>query len=297
MHRRDLASLVALGSLALTIGVGCPEDKPKTDIKPTAPATTATAAGTDKAADRAAKKEEKKEEKAAAGGDGKMGTATLHGVVSFTGKAPDMKVPKKRKDAEFCKTKEIKYNAVVTAGGKLQDVFVRLSNDSVKGDYKAPTKHAEIDQTDCMYSPRIQGVVAGETIDIKNGDATLHNVHTYKGAESWFNKPQIKGSDPIAQELPDEPKIIKFTCDVHPWMRGFVVVTSHPFFAVSAADGSFTINKVPAGDFTIEAWHPHYGLKTAKVHADDGKTSEVTFSYDGTEAEPAENKDELKDLF
>jgi plastocyanin len=226
-----------------------------------------------------------------------MGTATIKGVVNFTGKAPDMKVPKKRKDAEFCKTKEVKYNAVVADKGKLADVFVRLANDAVKGDYKAPATHAVINQTDCMYSPRIQGVVAGQTIDIKNGDATLHNVHTYKGAESWFNKPQIKGSDPIAQEMPDEPKIIKFTCDVHPWMRGFVVVTAHPFFGVSGADGSFTIEKVPAGEYTLEAWHPFYGLKTAKVKVEDGKTAEATFSYDGTEKAPAENPDELKDLF
>jgi plastocyanin len=293
MHVRDLASVAALATLALTIGVGCPEE-----AKPTPPAPkTAAPAGSSKAAERAEKKEEKKEAKEAAGGDGKMGTATLTGVVSFTGKAPEMKVPKKRKDAEFCKTKDVKYNSVLSAGGKLQDVLVRISNDSLKGDYKAPTKHAEIDQTDCMYSPRIQGVLAGQTIDIKNGDQTLHNVHTYKGAESWFNKPQIKGSDAIAQELPDEPKVIKFTCDVHPWMRGFVVVNANPFFAVTGADGTFTINKVPAGDFTVEAWHPHYGLKTAKVHVDDGKPATATFSYDGTEAEPAENKDEMKDLF
>ena len=289
IHRRDLASVAALAALALTIGVGCPEEpKPGPAPKPTAAATTA------KAAEKIEKAEEKKSE---AANEGKLGTATLKGVVNFTGKAPEMKVPKKRKDAEFCKTKEIKYNAVIADKGKLKDVFVRLANDAVKGDYKPSTKHAEIDQVDCMYSPRIQGVIAGETIDIKNADGTLHNVHTYKGAESWFNKPQIKGSDAIAQELPEDPKIIKFTCDVHPWMHGFVVASAHPFFTVSAADGSFTIQKVPAGEFTVEAWHPHYGLKTAKVKVEDGKTAEVTFSYDGTEAEPAENKDELKDLF
>jgi hypothetical protein len=80
-------------------------------------------------------------------------------------------------------------------------------------------------------------------------------------------------------------------------MRGFVVVSSHPFFAVSKDDGSFSIEKVPAGDYTVEAWHTHYGLKTAKVKVEDGKTAEVAFTYDGTEKEPDENKDELKDLF
>jgi len=226
-----------------------------------------------------------------------MGTATIKGAVSFTGKAaPEMKVPKKRKDAEFCKTKEVKYNAVVVNGGKLAETFIRLANDSVKGDYKAPSKHAEIDQIDCMYTPRIQGVVAGQEIDIKNGDGTLHNVHTFKGTETWFNQAQPKGSPVIAKEL-EETKVIKFTCDVHPWMRGFVVVSSHPFFAVSGADGSFTIEKVPAGKYDVEAWHPHYGLKKATADVADGKTVEVNFTYDGTEKEPDENKDELKDLF
>jgi plastocyanin len=284
--------MAALATLALTIGVGCPDEpKPGPAPKPTGAATTAKPTAT-ATATASAKPDENK-----GGGEGKMGTATIKGVVNFTGKAPEMKVPKKRKDAEFCKTKDVKYNAVVADKGKLQDVFVRIANDAIKGDYKAPSAHAEINQVDCMYAPRIQGVVAGQTIDIKNSDGTLHNVHTYKGAESWFNKPQIKGSAAIPQELPEEPKVIKFTCDVHPWMRGFVVVNSHPFFAVSGADGSFSIQKVPAGEYKVEAWHATYGLKTATAKVEDGKTVELTFSYDGTEKEPDENKDEMKDLF
>jgi plastocyanin len=287
MHRRDLASLVALSTLALTVGVGCPEDPKPTPPKPATVATVVTPVTTTTGAAKPA---------APAGKDGPMGTATIKGVVNFSGKAPEMKVPKKRKDAEFCKTKEVKYNAVIADGGKLAETFVRLSNDSVKGEYKAPAKHGEIDQIDCMYSPRIQGVVAGQELDIKNQDGTLHNVHTFKGTETWFNQAQPKGSPEISKELEDT-KVIKFTCDVHPWMRGFVVASSHPFFAVSGKDGTFAIEKVPAGKYDVEAWHPTYGLKKASVDVVDGKTAEVTFAYDGTEKEPDENKDEMKDLF
>ncbi len=225
-----------------------------------------------------------------------MGTATIKGVVNFTGKAPEMKVPAKRKAAEFCKDKEVKYNAVVAEGGKLQDVLVRIENGGVKGKWDAPKDAAVVDQVDCMYSPRIQGVVAGQEVSIKNSDGTLHNVHTYKGAESWFNQAQPKGAEPIKKELEDT-SVIKFTCDVHPWMRGFIVVTDHPFFAVTGDDGTFTINKLPAGKYKVEAWHTRFGLKTAEVEVADGKEGTATFTYDGTEAEPTENKDELKDLF
>jgi plastocyanin len=216
--------------------------------------------------------------------------------VNFTGKAPEMKVPAKRKAAEFCKDKEVKYNAVLAKDGKLKDVFVRIENGGVKGKWDAPKTEAVVDQVDCMYSPRIQGVVSGQEIAIKNSDGTLHNVHTYKGAESWFNQAQPKGAEPIKKELEDT-SIIKFTCDVHPWMRGFVVVTDHPFYAVSGDDGSFTISKLPAGKYKLEAWHTRFGLKTAEVEVADGKEATATFTYDGTEAEPTENKDELKDLF
>ncbi len=290
MDRRHIVSLAGLATVALTIGVGCPEEPKPTSSSSGGPAKTA-ATGT-----TAAKPTATATGAAPAGKEGAMGTATIKGVVSFSGKAPEMKVPKKRKEAEFCKAKEVKYNSVLSAGGKLQDVFVRLSNDSVKGEYKAPKDAAKIAQVDCMYTPRIQGVVAGQEIAIENPDGTLHNVHTFKGTETWFNQAQPKGAAAIKKELEDT-KVIKFTCDVHPWMRGFVVVSSHPFFAVSGADGAYSIAKVPAGDYTLEAWHATYGLKTAKIKVADGGTVEQAFAYDGTEKEPDENKDEMKDLF
>jgi plastocyanin len=289
---RKLATLAAVSLAAMAL-VGCPDDsaadkkgKPEKHAEKKGPAKT------EKKDEGGG--DEKKAEKKTGGGEAKFGTATIKGVVDFSGKAPEMKVPAKRKDAEVCKEKELKYNAVIAEGGKLQDVLVRLANGAVKGDWKG--KGGEIDQKDCMYEPRIQGIVAGSDITIKNGDSTLHNVHTYKGAESWFNQAQPKGSDALKKELED-PSIIKFTCDVHPWMHGFVVVTDHPFFAVSGKDGAFTIEKVPAGEYDVEAWHTQYGLKKAKVKVEDGKTAEVKFSYDGTEAEPAENKEELKGLW
>src|SRR5262245_36655218 len=127
MHGRDLASLAALSLTALTIGVGCPEE-PKPTPAPVktstaTKATTSAAAATPSGAPSAAQKDTSP--------GGAMGTATVKGVVNLTGKAPEMKVPKKRKDAEFCKTKEVKYNAVVSSGGKLAETFVRLANDSV----------------------------------------------------------------------------------------------------------------------------------------------------------------------
>ena len=289
MHRQ-LASLAAIALTALALG-GCGDDKPaggsgtSGTSKPATtskPAATTSAAATSKPAATPAKE----------------GASTIKGVVAFSGKAPEMKVPAKRKDADVCKAKEVPYNAVLVKDGKLKDVLVRIAAGGVPGDWKAPEKHAEVDQKDCMYTPRMQGVVAGQTIDIKNGDETLHNVHAYKGADSLFNQAQPKGAAAITKDAPEEAAVMKLSCDVHPWMRGFVVVTDHPFFAVSGEDGSFKIEKVPAGKYTIEAWHTQYGL-LKKEAVEVKETGEVTvdFEFKDTMTAPDWNKGELEGLF
>ncbi|WP_437650092.1 carboxypeptidase regulatory-like domain-containing protein [Sorangium sp. So ce362] len=293
MHRRDLVSLSALALAALTLGAGCPEEpaRPAGGAAATSTAV-APAASAEKpsAAPQAADAPKTTGQAAAPEGKG-----TIKGVVKLTGKPVEMKVPAARKDAPICQDKDVVYDAVVVNDGKLKDTFVRITVGGVQGSWKAPDAHAVIDQKDCMYEPRVQGVVSGQQVDIKNSDRTLHNVHSYKGSETLFNQAQPRGADPLTKTWNDG--IIKLTCDIHPWMRGFVVVTDHPFFAVSGDDGSFTIEKVPAGKYKLEAWHSRYGLKTADVTVADDEPAQVTFTYAGTEPEPAENKDELKGLW
>jgi plastocyanin len=290
MHRQ-FATFAAIALTALALG-GCGEDKPspsgtsgsaKPTAKPTGAATTKATATATATATAAAPK---------------MGASTIKGAVAFSGKAPEMKVPAKRKDADVCKAKELKHNAVLVKDGKLKDVLVRIAPGGVPGTWDAPKEHVVVDQVDCQYTPRMQGVVAGQTIDIKNGDQTLHNVHAYKGSETLFNTAHPKGEPPLVKESPDEPAVVKLACDVHPWMRAFVVVTDHPFFAVSGEDGSFKIEKVPAGKYTVEAWHSNFGmLKKEGIEVKDTGEVTVDFDYKGTEAEPDWNKDELKTLF
>jgi hypothetical protein len=116
------------------------------------------------------------------------------------------------------------------------------------------------------------------------------------GSDVQFNKAQPKGAADIDASF-EEPGIYRLKCDVHPWMRTFVVTTDNPFYAVSGADGSFNIGKVPDGKYKIVAWHARYGQKEATVEIKGGAAVEANFSYDGSEKEPAENAGELTDLF
>jgi len=275
MPRKSILPITALAAITL---LACQDDKKATEApKPPPPTATSAAAPPPKK-------------------QGIMGNATIKGTVRFTGKAPEMKTPKARKAAERCSEKEIAHNAVLVKDGKLQDTFVRIAETSDLGEYKAPDAHVTVEQRDCVFIPRIQGAIAGQTIDVVNGDEVLHNIHTYKGGETWFNTSQPKGAAPISKPLEDTG-IIKISCDVHPWMKSFVLVSSHPFFAVSNAEGAFTIEKVPAGKYEIDAWHAVYGPKKASLEVVEGKAAELTFTYDGSESAPPENAHELDDLF
>ena len=131
-----------------------------------------------------------------------------------------------------------------------------------------------------MYRPRVQAVVAGQPLQIKNSDQTLHNVHGYKGPSTLFNQAQIPGMAPINQKLTDTDQVLKFKCDVHPWMTAYVLVSTNPFFAVTGDDGSYKITGVPAGKYTVEAWHERYGAKTAEITVEADKAAEAPFQYE-----------------
>ena len=84
----------------------------------------------------------------------------------------------------------------------------------------------------------------------------------------------------MVQQFNDADQIIKLKCDVHPWMTAYVLVASNPFFAVTGDDGSFKITGLPAGSYTVEAWHERYGAKTAQITVADGKPAEASFQFE-----------------
>ncbi|HEX2573723.1 MAG TPA: carboxypeptidase regulatory-like domain-containing protein [Polyangia bacterium] len=276
MSRTFLALLLCGGAALIT---ACEEKKTETPAPTAAPPAAAPAAPTEAppaAAPQAAGG-------AAAGGApaAAAGMGTIKGSVAFTGQAP-APMPINRAADPFCaKTKMNAEDVLVNKNGTLKNVLVRLTN--VTGTFEAPKDVAVVAQENCMYRPRLQGVVAGQTVQVKNGDQTLHNVHTYRGSATLKNQAQIAGSPAVDMKFTDAGAVIKFKCDVHPWMAGYVSVTNHPFFSITGDDGSFELKNVPAGTYKIEAWHEKFGTKMMDVTVAANGTAETKFSYDGTE--------------
>jgi plastocyanin len=191
------------------------------------------------------------------------GSGSIKGTVKLSGAAPAREAINMKADP-YCAGKAAAQDeeVVVGPGNGLKNVVVHLTG--VAGKF-APQGDAEMDQQGCMYRPRVLVAQAGQTVIIKNSDQTLHNIHTYKGPMTLFNQAQVFGMPPIKKKFPAAGDVVKFKCDVHPWMTGYLLVTDNPFHAVSGEDGSFGIPNVPPGTYTVEVWHERLGTKKMEV--------------------------------
>jgi hypothetical protein len=118
---------------------------------------------------------------------------------------------------------------------------------------------------------------------VTNSDPVLHNVHSLSTAGNAFSVSQPQAGMVYTIELKHPDAIMRIKCDVHSWMIAWVGVEPHPYFAVTSASGAFTIAGVPAGRYSIRAWHERYGQLTLPVAVSAGKTTTVAFGYTGKE--------------
>ena len=137
---------------------------------------------------------------------------------------------------------------------------------------------ALLDQKDCQYVPHVLGVQIGQPLEIRSSDPTMHNVHFVPDNNAPGNYGMTQAGDERKVTF-DNADIIRFKCDVHPWMTAYVGVFDNPFFAVSANDGSFEIAKVPAGSYKLVAWQEQLGTIERDVVLTSDQPIDVNFEF------------------
>ncbi len=164
-------------------------------------------------------------------------------------------------------------------GGTLANVVVYVKEGAGNRAFEPPKTPVTIDQKGCTYIPHVVALQAGQPLDVINSDKTTHNIHPVPKNNREWNKSQPPGAPSIEEVFGREEVAIPVKCNVHPWMKSYIAVFKHPYFQVTKTNGSFELKNLPAGTYTIEAWHEKYGTtsQTVTLAAKESKTVSFVF--------------------
>jgi len=190
------------------------------------------------------------------------GAGVIRGVVVFTGAMEQKKLPVTI-DQYICGKEKQAEDLLVGAQRGVRNAVVWLQTPPPGANWpNAPVK-AEMDQKACSFVPRVVLVPVGGTVEFLNSDRLLHNLHSASKDNPTFNRTQPRGrAIPIAFA---KPEIVRVDCDLHSWMRAWVVVADHPFYALTGEAGEFELPSVPPGKYTLQIWQEKLGIATREV--------------------------------
>jgi plastocyanin len=203
---------------------------------------------------------------------------TIVGGVTLKGLPAKMK-PLDMTADPGCPTGQQSAEVVVANRGKLANVFVYVKEGLPQGNFAVPSEPVVLDQKGCRYSPHMLGIMSGQPLKVTNTDTADHNIHDMPSKNQAFNESQMPTDKPITKTFATPEMMIPVQCNQHPWMRAYINVMSNPYFAVSAADGSYEIKNLPPGEYTIAAVHEKFGEQTMKVKVGPKESAKAAFVF------------------
>ena len=205
---------------------------------------------------------------------------TICGRVTLAGTSPSIPKMVVTKNADLCGALKPSPRLSVGKSGGVANAIVYLENIA-EGKKCTAAKKFQLKQSQCEYSPHVMIISPGSHLEIVNNDKILHNVHAYDcghALKSVFNIAQpIKGQcTPVNDAQLSKAGLIETTCDAgHPWMSAYIMVASHPYYAVTDNDGNFTLSDVPPGKYRLKMWHE--GVAIAKTETENGKAKKYVY--------------------
>lgn len=238
-------------------------------------------AGNDQAADEPAGTREPAAEAAVQGASGYTvvevtNGGTISGTVRFAGTVPAPRTMTVTDDVEACGESQ-SVQLLSVAGGRLANAVVSLVDITEGASLAAPAAAPAIDQSGCRFLPHVLIAQVHQPVHILNSDPLTHNVHTVSFDNRSINRAQPQAVTKIEVEF-DVAEKVRVKCDIHDWMGAWVVVVDHPYHALTGIDGTFSIENVPAGTYTLGTWHEELGSISQSVTVEEGLTTDVTLT-------------------
>jgi plastocyanin len=210
--------------------------------------------------------------------------ATITGTIKFTGKKPARKPVDMSNDPACVEAhggKAYDESEVVNPNGTLANVFVYVKTGLEGKTFEPPATPVTIDQKGCWFQPRVLGIQVGQKLDVTNSDPVTHNIHPMAELNREWNHSQGQGDPPLERKFLKPEVLIRVKCNIHSWMHALIGVTDNPYYAVTGADGSFTIANLPPGEYTIEAVHEKLGVQDQKITVPAKGAGVADFTFKG----------------
>jgi plastocyanin len=208
--------------------------------------------------------------------------AELSGIVRFTGEVP----PGRRismgaeEDCEKLHSSPVVEQTVsVSEGGALANAVVYIKRGLEGKKFPPPEQAVVLDQKGCLFTPRVIALQTGQTFAVRNSDPVSHNIHPMPKNNRDWNQQQPPGAPDLRRRFGFAEVVIPVKCNVHAWMRAYIAVVDHPFFAVTPAGGRFAWTQVPPGEYELAVWHETLGEKTRKVTLAPGAREAITIAF------------------
>jgi plastocyanin len=208
-------------------------------------------------------------------------SASVVGKVKFTGQLPQPTKVSMNADPSCAKlhpAPAVSQEFLTGSDNALGNVVVFISQGLENRSFDVPAESVSFEQKGCEYAPHVVALRANQKLKMINSDNTTHNIHPLPANNREWNKAEPAGST-MEESFPREEIAIPVKCNVHPWMKSYVAVFKHPYFAVTGKDGSFQLPNLPPGEYTVEAWHEKLGTMTQKITVTAGQTASLNFTF------------------
>jgi plastocyanin len=207
---------------------------------------------------------------------------SISGVVHFDGKSPTrIAIDMSADPACALATEPNLTEQYIVTNHNLANVYVYIKSGIPDAAAPAGTPPVVLDQKACRYSPHVVALQQGGTVQFRNSDPTMHNVHTM---------PTQVGNDSVdlSETAMGQPQTEKFNapetmlpvrCNNHPWMSAFLNIAPNRYFAVTGTDGTFNLPNLPPGTYTLAAIHEKLGEQDIQVTVPAKSTAMASFTF------------------
>jgi plastocyanin len=205
---------------------------------------------------------------------GVVSAGMIKGNVRYAGPPMERKKLPVTIDQYLCGKEKDAGDLVISPSSGILNAVVSLQGLPPGAKSPSNPTRVKMDQTQCVFVPRVVVVPAGGTVEFLNSDRLLHNVRGGGKENPPFNRAQ-----PHARSISiafKSPEVLRVDCDLHSWMRGWIVVAEHPFYAVTNEEGEFVLENVPPGKYTLQVWQETLGTVTQEVTVIGESTHAVT---------------------